>query len=343
MSRAHCGDQLHISVVEIYNEMIYDLLDRGNEKEPNKLGVTTTGETEIQRAVELEISSVTDVDSVIEQTESVRDRGSTELNLESSRSHTVFRIRLGHRKRSCWFSIVDLAGCERLSTMNSSRGSFKEACNIHARFRKMHSTVEGANSDRAEAAHVICDSKLTHLLNSFFEPQVRMSQASIILNVSPSMVQFEDTAFALQFAADAAQSMIRQTRQLLSVIRDEEEEELAEASKSAETKQEMEIRIRSEVEKEMIEILGRQQRHSGATMQDMREIVRSLPNRQSLDELTGLQAANDLVEQANLARIESIHSLEVELRELETKRAAVSCENARLADQISVAPHQKHA
>jgi hypothetical protein len=83
MSQAHSPDQFHISVVEIYNEMICDLLDRGREKEPKKLGVTKTGETEIQRAVEVQIALPNDVQAVLEQTEDSRHRGSTELNLDA--------------------------------------------------------------------------------------------------------------------------------------------------------------------------------------------------------------------------------------------------------------------
>jgi hypothetical protein len=342
MSRSRAHDRFQISVVEIYNETIYDLLDRGREKEPKKLGVTTTGETEIQRVVELQISSVADVQSIIDQTENSRHRGSTELNRESSRSHTVFRVRLTNRKGSCCLSIVDLAGCERLSTINSTRGSFKEACNINKSMLVLGKCIRRLKEQTATGRKLPIpyrESKLTHLFKSFFEPQFRVSQASIIINVSPSMVQFEDTVFALQFAADAAQCVIRQRKQPLPIIREEEEEDTSETDTSIETPEAMELRIRSEVEQEMLEIIERKERRSGATMHEMREIVRALQNQHDFHELSAIQAANNVMEKANSALRQSVHSLEVELDQLEMRRVAVSCENARLSDLISSLQH----
>jgi archaellum component FlaC len=54
------------------------------------------------------------------------------------------------------------------------------------------------------------ESKLTHILKNFFEPINRQSKAGIVINVSPAIIQLEDTVFALQFAAEASQCVIRQ-------------------------------------------------------------------------------------------------------------------------------------
>jgi hypothetical protein len=142
------------------------------------------------------------------------------------------------------------------------------------------------------------------------------------------MIQFEDTVFALQFAADAAQCMIRQTKQLLPALRDEEEEEPDEPGGSFEREEEMETRIRGDVEREMMETIPRKERQSGTAMQEMREIVRSLPRHHRLHDVANLQAANDVTETANLKLKHSTHSLEAEIAHLEMNLGAVVTENS---------------
>jgi hypothetical protein len=332
LGRVHPHDLLDISVVEIYNEIIFDLLDQTNIKEPKKLCSTKTGETEVHRAVEHRIKSIDDVNLVLERTENLRHRGSTELNLESSRSHTIFRIKLTHRQKSCWLSIVDLAGCERLSVINSTVGSFKEACNINKSMLVLGKCIRQLKEQTTSSRKLPIpyrESKLTHLFKSFFEPKHRVSQASIIINTSPSMMQFEDTVFALQFAAEAAQCVIRQTQRVSSERVEEEEEEHEETVESRETPEEMEARIRKQVCEEMEKVLQDKEQQMGRILQEMRQIGRSFPKPRAVLCGTIEQTKNDLRK--------SIECLEVELNELMDARASVLAQNRELRGRISAA------
>jgi hypothetical protein len=243
------NQSLRVSFFEIYNEIIYDLLDFSKQKEPRRLGVNNEGETEVKNLIEIEISSLAEATAAFERGEMGRHRGFTEFNPDSSRSHTICRIRLTNRRKHCCLSIVDLAGCERLSIMNSTKGSFKEACNINKSMLVLGKCIrqlkeQGASGKKTPMSYR--ESKLTHLFKSFFEPVNRPAQAAIVINVSPSYVQLEDTIFALQFAAEASQCVIRQT----VVVQEEEEEEEPE---------DFQTFTRNRVKQEMDAILTRQQ------------------------------------------------------------------------------------
>jgi chromosome segregation ATPase len=64
--------------------------------------------------------------------------------------------------------------------------------------------------NRGEAAQVpFRESKLTELFRDFFEPGGRSTMAAIIINISPSTAQFDDSLFSLQFAAEAVECTVR--------------------------------------------------------------------------------------------------------------------------------------
>lgn len=245
--------QLYASFIEIYNEKIYDLLNITKNAESLKLGVNQEGETEVKGAVEIPFDTLDDVKALIQKAESGRHRGFTELNCESSRSHTVFQIKLKKKKTSCSFSIVDLAGSERLSSINSTMGSFKEACNINKsmlvlgkciRYLKKH------NVSPTKCRQIpYRESKLTHILKHFFEPTLRPSKAAMIINVSPASIQIEDTIFAMQFAASA---MLCQIRHVEREENDFEYDELEDDFDTAkESYEEIEARIENQLREEM--------------------------------------------------------------------------------------------
>jgi hypothetical protein len=248
------NQSLHVSFIEIYNEIIYDLLDPAKQKESKRLGVNEEGEIEVKNLVEIEITSLEDATAAFRRGEVGRHRGFTEFNAESSRSHTICQLKLSDRRKHCYLSIVDLAGCERLSIMNSTAGSFREACNINKSMLVLGKCIRqmkerSATGKRNPASYR--ESKLTYLFKSFFEPTRRPSHAAIVINVSPSHLQLEDTIFALQFAAEASQCVIRQT----TVLQEEEEEEEEEEMEDFETQ------IRKKVRQEMEEVLVHQQQH----------------------------------------------------------------------------------
>lgn len=109
------------SYVEIYNETIYDLLESFGQ---NKLQIREDKQTTfLENCTEMHTSSLAEVLDVIKKGQYNRHVGSTNMNLESSRSHAVFtafiKTKTVHKDgqnvmRSSRFHIVDLAGSERV-------------------------------------------------------------------------------------------------------------------------------------------------------------------------------------------------------------------------------------
>lgn len=285
------SQQLFASFFEIYNERIYDLLDinRNFSVSSLKLGINRYGETEVKGITELPVATIKDATEVVKMAENGRHRGITELNTDSSRSHTIFQLRLKvHNKKSnisqtyAVFSVVDLAGSERLSSMNSAIGSFKEACSINksmlvlgkcirklkqqtiiANKNNTNTTTETpndgiCNSNNANIsspfanANVSCqvpyrESKLTHLFKNFFEPICRPSKAAMVINISPANIQYDDTIFALQFAAEASQCAIRHVEKPIAITpNDDDFDEIDNNLEAVERR--IELRIREEME-----------------------------------------------------------------------------------------------
>lgn len=255
--------QLFASFVEIYNERIYDLLNIQKNAESLKLGVNSEGETEIKGTYEIPINSIEDVKTVVQKAEAGRHRGFTELNCDSSRSHTVFQLKIRRKNLHSTFSIVDLAGSERLSSINSTKGSFKEACNINKSMLALGKCIRYLKFNCQSPAKCrqipYRESKLTHIFKNFFEPTLRPSKAAMIINVSPSLSQIDDTVFAMQFAASASLCSIKhvERQEVESYESEEEEPEVINPPEPKETIEEIEARIEKKLREEMDEYFAK--------------------------------------------------------------------------------------
>ena len=206
--------KLYATFNEIYNERIIDLLSDDKQKEQLTIGISNNGDTEIKGCVELPINSIKDVQNAIKLGLEGRHRGSTEFNSDSSRSHTVFRLKYVNKRGYSWLSVVDLAGSERVSVINSAHGSFREACNINKSMLVLGKCIRSLREQSTPGTPKIPipyrESKLTHIFKNLFEPTKRQAKAAMIINISPSIQQINDTLFALQFAAKASECSIKQ-------------------------------------------------------------------------------------------------------------------------------------
>lgn len=215
---------LLISCVEIYNEKIMDLF--GDTSKPLRLGRDGFGFTTIKGVVETEVKSCEELNTILKNIENARRQCSTQYNQSSSRSHCIFMIKhvtiplnpaTGKRTndlsqiKCARLSIVDLAGSERVSPSETSNQTVTEACNINKSMlvlgrciREIRKVNKGGQSQIP-----FRESKLTELFRDFFESSNRQTVISIIINISPSTAQFDDTLFSLQFAAEAYQCNVK--------------------------------------------------------------------------------------------------------------------------------------
>jgi kinesin family member 22 len=108
--------ELHASMLEVYQENIYDLLGKRREKLNIRDG---NGKVEVAKLSNHSITSTQESFRLMDVAASKRSKSSTFLNTGSSRSHAVYTLTLtrpsndGKEMISSAFQLVDLAGAER--------------------------------------------------------------------------------------------------------------------------------------------------------------------------------------------------------------------------------------
>ena len=128
------------SFVEVYNENINDLLGQADDFDKKKHEVRHDPK-ELKTTI-TDINTVTldnpaKVESILRRASQTRSVAATKANERSSRSHSVFILKLiglnsvtGERSEGT-LNLVDLAGSERLSHSQSTGERLKETQNIN--------------------------------------------------------------------------------------------------------------------------------------------------------------------------------------------------------------------
>ncbi|CAN4087062.1 unnamed protein product [Withania somnifera] len=226
---------LRVSYIEIYNEVINDLLDPTGQN----LRVREDAQgTYVEGIKEEVVLSPGHALSFIAAGEEHRHVGSNNFNLFSSRSHTIFSLMIessahGDEYDGVIFSqlnLIDLAGSESSKTETTGLRR-KEGSYINKSLLTL-GTVIGKLSE-GKACHVpYRDSKLTRLLQSSLSGH---GHVSLICTVTPASSNMEETHNTLKFASRAKRVEIYASRNQLeegqvkmqSRLEEEEEEKAA--------------------------------------------------------------------------------------------------------------------
>ncbi|WCJ33370.1 Kinesin-like protein KIN-7O [Euphorbia peplus] len=205
---------LRMSYMEIYNEDINDLL----APEHRKLQIHESIERGIYVAGLREeiVTSPQQVLDFMQFGESHRHIGETNMNLYSSRSHTIFRMIIESRDRTededvgnCCdavrvsvLNLVDLAGSERAAKTGAEGVRLKEGSHINKSLMTLGTVIkklsEGAES---QGGHVpYRDSKLTRILQPSLGGN---ANTAIICNITLAQIHTDETKSSLQFASRA--------------------------------------------------------------------------------------------------------------------------------------------
>lgn len=108
---------LLISYIEIYNETVFDLLSpREKLEDPLQIAEDSKGFFYIKGLTEESVSSIEEVLLFLQKGEENRHYAQTIMNHSSSRSHTVFRLKISTSKET-FLSFVDLGGSEKVSNL----------------------------------------------------------------------------------------------------------------------------------------------------------------------------------------------------------------------------------
>lgn len=196
------------SFLEIYNEQINDMIspDQRNLliREDIKKGAY------VENLQQETITSFDEALEIIEKGIKYRHIGSTSMNKESSRSHSVFTLQIESKEKredlwnfkNSYFHLIDLAGSERQKLTEAFGDRLKEAGMINKSLSSLGNVVSSlVEISEGRSRHVpYRDSKLTFLLKDSIGGN---SKTCIIANISPSYFSYGETLSTLRFAERA--------------------------------------------------------------------------------------------------------------------------------------------
>ncbi|KAF9038094.1 kinesin-domain-containing protein [Panaeolus papilionaceus] len=214
--------------LEIYNETINDLLGKG-EFDKKKHEIKHDLKTMSTRVTDVEVvplSSPSQVKSLLSLAHSRRSVAATLMNERSSRSHSVFTLRISGvnvgfegcagtgEKCEGSLNLVDLAGSERLN-VSFGNGVEKERVRETQSINKSLSALGdviaalGEKGERGDKHIPYRNSKLTYLLQNSLSGN---SKTLMILNLSPLAAHLQESLTSLRFATKVNNTTIGTAR-----------------------------------------------------------------------------------------------------------------------------------
>ncbi|KAM9212762.1 LOW QUALITY PROTEIN: kinesin-like protein KIF28P [Dugong dugon] len=194
--------QVTISMLEIYNEEVRDLLSRTKKpgglksKEDQQLGFYVDGLKSVPE-------SYAQIERLMEQGTKIRTTASTNMNASSSRSHMVITIQFKQLRfrdltKQSSINLVDLAGSERQKSSGSEGDRLREGSRLSL---TSLGNVISALADAAMGKKVLHipyrDSILTKLLQSALGGN---SRTILLTSISPADIRCEETLSTLRYA-----------------------------------------------------------------------------------------------------------------------------------------------
>uniref|UniRef100_A0A4W5Q3Q4 Kinesin family member 21A n=1 Tax=Hucho hucho TaxID=62062 RepID=A0A4W5Q3Q4_9TELE len=220
--------KINAQFLELYNEEVLDLFDSTRDLEARTQkshikihedangGIYTVGVTTRTVATEAEMMQCLKLGALC------RTTASTQMNVQSSRSHAIFTIHLcqvrvcqdnnetdnkvtngnsemeEYETLTAKFHFVDLAGSERLKRTGATGDRAKEGISINCGLLALGNVISALGDRSKRSTHVpYRDSKLTRLLQDSLGGN---SQTMMIACISPSDRDFMETLNALKYA-----------------------------------------------------------------------------------------------------------------------------------------------
>ncbi|KAF8609864.1 kinesin heavy chain [Ceratobasidium sp. AG-I] len=202
-SEPHLEYLVKVSYMEIYLERIRDLLAPHNDnlqvhEEKNK-GVY------VKNLSDYYVGSAKEVYEIMRQGGSARAVTATNMNAESSRSHSIFLITIQQRNTETGalktgnLYLVDLAGSEKVGKTGASGQTLEEAKKINKSLSALGMVINALTDGKS--SHIpYRDSKLTRILQ---ESLGGNSRTTLIINCSPSSYNEAETLGTLRFGMRA--------------------------------------------------------------------------------------------------------------------------------------------
>uniref|UniRef100_F1KQ94 Kinesin-like protein n=1 Tax=Ascaris suum TaxID=6253 RepID=F1KQ94_ASCSU len=212
-----------VSYIEVYNDVCYDLLDEpvvgrdgtrmlvGKEV---RLGVNNM--VYVENAIEVEVDSSDEALELFCRGQERRRVGDTLLNKKSSRSHSIFNIRLvmapcrpdvfhpetdPARIHVSQLSLVDLAGSERTKRTGNEGARLVESGKINQSLLVLRQCFEKLRENQRSLSPPVPvpyrESKITHLFKNYFEGSGKIR---MIVCINPRPNDYAENLGVMSFA-----------------------------------------------------------------------------------------------------------------------------------------------
>ncbi|XP_050207091.1 kinesin-like protein KIN-14R isoform X2 [Mercurialis annua] len=192
---------LSVSVLEVYNEQIRDLLATSPTSKKLDIKQSSEGSHHVPGIIEAKVDDFKEAWNVLQAGSNARAVGSNNVNEHSSRSHCMLCVTVKAKnlmnsectKSRLW--LVDLAGSERLAKTDVQGERLKEAQNIN---RSLSALGDVIYALATKSTHIpYRNSKLTHLLQDSLGGD---SKTLMFVQISPSEYDMSETLSSLNFA-----------------------------------------------------------------------------------------------------------------------------------------------
>ncbi|XP_051124891.1 kinesin-like protein KIN-14N isoform X2 [Andrographis paniculata] len=198
--------EMQVSMLEIYNETIRDLLapNRSAESAAKQYTIKhdANGNTQVSDLTIVDVHSSKEVSYLLDRAAQSRSVGKTQMNEQSSRSHFVFTLRIAGYNESTdqqvrgVLNLIDLAGSERLSKSGSTGDRLKETQAINKSLSSLSDVIFALAKKEEHVPYR--NSKLTYLLQPCLGGD---SKTLMFVNVSPDPSSVGESLCSLRFAA----------------------------------------------------------------------------------------------------------------------------------------------
>ncbi|KAF4084505.1 hypothetical protein AMELA_G00129420 [Ameiurus melas] len=224
----HARFSVWVSFCEIYNENVHDLLEQpsgtGTRRANLRLCHDAKGNAFVKDLRWVQVNSSDEAFKVMKLGKKNQSISSTKLNQLSSRSHSIFTVRIlriedvsSLRVQSVSeLSLCDLAGSERCGKTQNKGDRLKEAGNINTSLLTLGKCINALKGGQQARQHVpFRESKLTHYLQGFFTGRGR---TAMIVNINQCASMYDEMLNVLKFSAVAQKVVVLSVPSVLPLV-----------------------------------------------------------------------------------------------------------------------------
>ncbi|XP_068806195.1 kinesin-like protein KIF20B isoform X1 [Struthio camelus] len=208
-----------VSFFEIYNECFYDLLipiSSDKKRKTLRLAQDIKGCSYVKDLQWVQISDSKEAFRLLKLGLKHQSIASTKLNTTSSRSHSIFTVKVlkiedseaPRVTRVNELSLCDLAGSERCTKTRNEGDRLKESGNINTSLLilgKCINALKNCQQSKLQQHIPFRESKLTHFLQGFFSGR---GKVYMIVNISQCASAYDETLNVLKFSAIAQKVLV---------------------------------------------------------------------------------------------------------------------------------------